>query len=352
MPNLYQSLFWQTGSLTYVAPLIFASLFLGLLFRSVGQSNSKQYSLVTLAIGALLTFIAGGFSEMYVTMQTVMIVIALVWLYILNLRQKHPHLVSLLFAGLVGSIIAMIVIVIAPGNTVRLAAQPEPPGVIEIVLLSLRFGLHFIGKSVLLHPVPAAISVLIPFSLGAWKENRVLQGDMGNFDYDGRIKRIFLWIAPVAAYIIMVSAMMPSAYGISAYPPDRSLSVPQFGFTLIVMIWGYFAGVMIKGLAWYQRWNQRFVSTLLVVMIGILLVAGPLYLSYRIAKQIPSAQSFAAEWDERDKYVYSTIESGESEVVLATLGRIGDLPDIRESSDHWINKCFASYYGLVAVTSE
>lgn len=351
MPNLYQSFFWQTGSFTYIAPLVFAALYLGIVIQSTTHSNQERISYVHLGSGALLTMIAGGFSEMYVAMQTVLIVIALGALYLSKHSRKYHHVVSLLFAGLVGSVVAMIIIIIAPGNAVRMLAQPSPPGVVELILLSLKFGLHFIGKSVLLHPVPAALAGLIPLSFGFWMKNDAVI-DKAEYTRNNRDRLIFLLVTPVAAYFIMVSAMMPSVYGVSAYPPDRALPVPQFGFTLIVILWSFFAGVTLKGLTWVRQWNQRLVTTLLLISIGILLIAGPLSLTYRIVIEIPSAKAFAAKWDERDMLVRSAVNEGLTEIELATIGRIGDLPDIRETSDHWINVCFAAYYDLDLVVSE
>jgi hypothetical protein len=65
-PNVSQSLFWQTGALTYVAPLIALSLYAGVVSRGVSKGHNYFY----LACAGILTFVAGGFSDAYVVLQT------------------------------------------------------------------------------------------------------------------------------------------------------------------------------------------------------------------------------------------------------------------------------------------
>src|SRR5438094_4143547 len=73
-PDLPQSLYWQTGMLTYLLPLILATFLLGWIRRATA-SDRLSYPALTLC--ALTTFVAGGLSETYLIPQNVALTLAL-----------------------------------------------------------------------------------------------------------------------------------------------------------------------------------------------------------------------------------------------------------------------------------
>src|SRR5215510_2297288 len=73
-PDLPQSLYWQTGMLTYLLPLILATVVIGIICRA---ARSGSINPGWLAACTVLTFVAGGLSETYLIPQNVAIALAL-----------------------------------------------------------------------------------------------------------------------------------------------------------------------------------------------------------------------------------------------------------------------------------
>src|SRR5438270_4423676 len=90
-PDLPQSLYWQTGMLTYLLPLILATFLIGWI-----RHGDRAWWAV--AMCGVVTFIAGGLSEAYLIPQNV--ALTLVLLVCVALRESRtPHLVAALAGG-------------------------------------------------------------------------------------------------------------------------------------------------------------------------------------------------------------------------------------------------------------
>ena len=98
--DLPQVLYWQTGLLTYVAPLICFTLLVGCIARWAVQPRDS------FAAGwrvLWLAFVAGGSNETFAAAQvaTLGVAVVLAWLYGRNMVRKR--LVTLLGASLAGA---------------------------------------------------------------------------------------------------------------------------------------------------------------------------------------------------------------------------------------------------------
>ncbi len=152
IPNIHQSLYWQTGMLTYIAPLIFAAIIIGIYIYNLRRATVHNLRGLALFLAAL-TSIAGGFSEMYVTLQTTAFLLALIIFMMISSDDRKRPISALLVAGLIGSIVSMAIIFFAPGNEIRQALTPDSPGLFTVIRLSMVFAFKFIGKSFLLSPL-------------------------------------------------------------------------------------------------------------------------------------------------------------------------------------------------------
>src|SRR5947209_9780423 len=164
-PNVAQSLYWQTGALTYITPIVLLSLYAGLFGHGLRRAESRgvRPSVLSLCGSAAVTFVAGGFSDAYVVLQTSGLLIA----FAACERYAHAGLKSamraLLLAGLVGSLLALAVVVLAPGNAIRQSYFPHPPGMFRILGLSSLYSLAFAARAVFKHPLVFALLLLLPF---------------------------------------------------------------------------------------------------------------------------------------------------------------------------------------------
>src|SRR5258708_213475 len=121
-PDLPQSLYWQTGMLTYLLPLIMATFLLGWIRRA---SASGRLSYLALALCALTTFVAGGLSETYLIPQNTALTLALLACAALWYRgQARPVWLAYLAAALAGGVLALVAIVVAPATAIRVSGTP------------------------------------------------------------------------------------------------------------------------------------------------------------------------------------------------------------------------------------
>jgi hypothetical protein len=62
-PTLIQSVYWQTGMLTYTAPLLLLTVYAGFLGSRVNREIPSRHGPTALLTGAGLPFLIAGFSE-------------------------------------------------------------------------------------------------------------------------------------------------------------------------------------------------------------------------------------------------------------------------------------------------
>ena len=81
-PSPFLSIYWMTGSLTYVPSLLLGTLLIALIRWSAGDGRRRM---ATIAGAGVVAFLAGGSNETYVVAQTV----ALAWRW--PLRAHHSR---------------------------------------------------------------------------------------------------------------------------------------------------------------------------------------------------------------------------------------------------------------------
>jgi hypothetical protein len=351
IPNVHQSLYWQTGMLTYIAPLIFATVIIGILTCNLRRATAHRLRGSALFL-TVLAAIAGGFSEMYVAMQTTAFLIAtVIFLMILSDDRKRP-ITTLLVAGLLGSIVSMVLIFFAPGNEIRQALTPDSPGLFNVIRLSLVFGFKFIGKSVLLSPLPTSLALLVPALITfALPSNGGGSGEIHPRSDQKHLYK-FLLLSPFVGYLLIASSMAPSVYGVSAFPEDRTLTIPQFVLTSTIIFWGSVGGLALKKRSSWIVQHKTRITVIGCCLAAVLLVLGPLLSANRNFNQVPTLRAYANRWDARDREIRAVKERGAIHLAVPALGFTGGLADIKDDPDYWVNRCFASYYGLETVVSE
>jgi len=160
-PSPFLSIYWMTGSLTYVPRLMLGTLLLAL----IGQPHgSGARGIAAIAAAGVVAFLAGGSNETYVVAQTVALAIA-VAVAISPLEIVSRSKLRVLGAGLLGSLVAAAVLVAAPGNAIRDAAirrvVGQHPSLGELPRLTVQFTWQFFQALVSTHWVSLlAVAVL------------------------------------------------------------------------------------------------------------------------------------------------------------------------------------------------
>ncbi len=123
-----QIVFWQTGILTYPISIILFFLGMGVAVRR--SSNPVKLKWWELVLWFAFAFISGGFSETGVVVQIALLALFLIILFVTKNRQRQI-LSPILIAAILGSVLSLLVITFAPGNSVRSAGFQHVPPLIQ-----------------------------------------------------------------------------------------------------------------------------------------------------------------------------------------------------------------------------
>jgi len=350
-PNVYQSLYWQTGMLTYTLPLILLAAYLGwLLFYADGLPDKIRHSWAIPASGAA-TFVLGGFSETFVSVQTALLIALFILSTIMLRGKKRRQVNAFIGAGIVGSVLAMLVIVLAPGNLVRRSLMPPSPDPLELIKKSLYDVYIFSVISFRRQPYIVALSVILPALVGFLTYQGVsLNKPLRLGDW---VRWLFpLVVIPVLTVVLILASIMPSEYAISSYPDDRVLIMPAYFLFLGMTLWGLSLGSRLRSLFVIQReWILLIASLAFVFFVCALLVFG--FVSARtLTDQVPIARQYAQAWDKRDRTLKHIVEDQDEPVAVPSLRHMGFLAEIGYDPDEWINRCVAQAYGVDAVVAK
>jgi hypothetical protein len=350
-PNVYQSLYWQTGMLTYTLPLILLTAYLGwLLFYADGLPDKSRRSWAIPASGAA-AFVFGGFSETYVSVQTALLIALFILSTIMLQGKKRRQVNAFLGAGIVGSLLAMLVIVIAPGNLIRRGLMPPSPDPLELIKKSIYDVYIFSVISFRRQPYIVALSVILPALVGFLTYQGVsLNKPLRPGDWARWLCPLV--VTPVFTAGLIMASIMPSEYAISSYPDGRVLIMPAYFLFFGMTLWGLSLGARLRSLFVIQReWILSIASLAFGFSVCALLVFG--FVSARtLTDQVPIARQYAQAWDKRDLTLKNIAEDQDEPIPVPSLRHMGFLAEIGYDPNEWINRCVAQAYGVDAVVAK
>lgn len=362
--SLYQSLYWQTGVITYVMPLVFGTTYFGLLGRiaMTGQTPGRGLAL----LGGTLTFVAAGFSESFAVLQLVGLILAL----FLSVALRPQGLLSkecqvFLLIGLIGAILGAALLVIAPGNDARMAEASavgllSPPSRSWFIWVktSARFGLD--SMMIACRPwrfvaMAACFPAVLAFTLTGKSES-----PSPNSIHVTESAKCMAFGAIIALGLIACS-FVPAAYVVSYLqanyqPPERLFVIPQFVFYCFVCLESYWMGIAARAI--HLRPTYRF-RLFVVGSFATLIIAGGS--ARTISAMSPTARNFAIAWDRQDEKIRAARTAGLRTVQVEGLPattynqrarRYFGLRLMDSASDNWVNQCAAEYYGLDFIVAE
>jgi Family of unknown function (DUF6056) len=345
-PDLSQSLYWQTGMLTYLLPLVLATFLIGWIRRG----RSEWWAV---GISGLVTFVGGGLSETYLIPQNVALTLALAAALVLAPRDtgRLAHLA----AALAGGVLALVVIVIAPATAGRVGGTPADlwlalsaaiaTGAFQVV----RLARYFAPTMLLCLAVPALVGSCAP-----------------------RIERRWFVIVTAVVAVTLPFCYFPSFYAQNGNPPARSLIVP--GAILI----GYliFVGIAVRGAASVSaepvadasladvsaadataagatadgaRRSPGFGRVRLAYVLAVALGLVPVVAAALSVPQVASAAQYAALFDAEDQQIRTSRDAGQTDLTAGPLPPNFGEEFITADRQHWFNICVARYYGVRSI---
>jgi len=365
-PTIYESLYWETGATTYIAPLILLAIFVGLLLR---PTLSESMPRTVMVISAGLTFVAGGFSETYAALQ--MCGLALGIVACVARRQISRKVMSVLVAGFAGSILSAAVFLVAPGNEARIATSAaetinEPPkSWLALIQLSIRFAIDSILGSVWASRPTNALALVLPAVLVSKMERR---GVTRSSETSIRDKKIKTWLvfSPIVGFVLIMASFAPTAY-IAAYvregyrPQPRLVVTANFVFFSVACISSYLIGVFLRtSSSTGQSLALRRVGQLLgFIVLPLLLI--PFNNARRTLALAPTVRAYAAGWDAQDRDIRAAKIEGLSQLQVHAVSSTSrnsrgnfyfGLRLMDSTPGNWVNGCAAEYYGVESINAQ
>lgn len=347
-PNVYQSVYWQTGVLTYVAPLVILALFAAWLFSRPSDAGASAGTLL-LSSGAMA--VAVGFSETVGSLIVAALAGSLVLIWLVGEGgDERACFLRLLGAGLAGAVLGMVVVAAAPGNASRQALLTPSSGFAEWLGETTRNAYIFSVKTLKDDPLRLALGLVLPFLLGAADRPKVISTS-GDRSFPTR-GLIFLATLPVFTFGLVMACMAPTQYAMSSYPDGRLLISASFAVAVGMALWGVAAGRWIRRVWPASAWPPAQAGLAATFLAVVLLGYSSLGVTRELLAPLPDARDFAARSDERLGKVLEASRAGVDSLPVASLTHMGGLDEISTDSSNWVNVCFAQAYGLQRVTAK
>jgi len=346
-PDDIQSFYWLTGSLTYTVPCIVGTFAAALIVRLARRLALNQGIHPLHLVGLFaLCLTAGLFNEPYTLVQGALVGCGLLFT-LLYAREQRGWWLTLITAAL-ASLTALIILVIAPGNSVRQTFFVAAPSPLTALVQSVQYALIFTASAINFNPPGVIMAILVGIAIpGVVQHKSIQRGDTHASQWTRR-KYLMLMVLYITAWLLVCTAFMfPGLYATQMPPPGRSFAIIMW----VYMPWWVGLGALLRLSLWgnarlnagVERWNMRLVRLAVVVHAVWAVNEAILPVTYSL--------SYGAEWDARAATLTTATATDDIIVVPLPheLATIRGLDTIGADSSFWVNICAARYYGVRAL---
>jgi len=333
-PNVPQSLYWWGGMRGYIPPLLFITLYAVLFQRFVAKNRSGKELLLWLGVSFMITFMGGGFSETFTPVQVVFFVFLIGFGLTARKFDFRSPTFKFIAIGLVGAVIALIVMVAAPGNTKRQAFFPGSPDIFTILSISLRGYLAFVKELV---GTPDKIAGLAGISAAA-----IWWGLQTRPEHAPKS-----WAAPaiILTGLVFAFGCFPSAaYGMSDVPPERTLIIPAYFLVISLLSAGFIGG---QWLTLHIKPRYDF-SVNIGFGIGVmaLMLCSAWWNGQALYSNRQKYLDYAVLWDRMNAQVLQARSAGKESVMIPRMENWAGLDSPNDNPKFWLNYCYSKYYDI------
>ena len=332
-PNLYQSFYWRSGSITYTLPIILFNLLLVILIDSL----KNRITWWNILLCSILSFITMGFSETNTAMQLVLMTLCLICLIIYKRFTKEQKInINLWYVALLSSLLGFTLLLLAPGNRVRMNYMPQPPDFTQWIYLSNRYALGLLYNNFTSNLVSRFISGLIGITIGL-----IFPVNLIN---PSKNLKLYALTSFIVVYGLLVAACAPSAFAESAYLEERAQTGANFVITFIWIIGSILIGVYFA---------HKFSNKSLKIVIFVSLIVSNIFICWEViyfSKTLPEYYKKAVLWDARAEYIKNQKDEGSVELIVPSIDSIDGLFELSPDPNHWVNRCAAGYYQVNSIS--
>jgi hypothetical protein len=332
-PDIPQSLFWWNGMRSYALPLVVLTSFV--LLYQLNQEYFKLSPPLVYGLGFFLFFVSGGISETMAVAQTAFLLF-FIGLQLLKLVNRPATELIALFFCLAGAAVSVIVVILSPGNAIRQALLPPPPGLQTILSISIQAYISFLGSLFL---TPSAIAATLGAILAA-----LWIGGQSQMSSPAQVPLICACL--LGGILVSFACFPPGVYGYSEPPPPRVMIIPIFFLMAGILSASFLSGVRLADKVGAQQTTSSALLTAAVLLTGYaaLSTASILYQQRHIYTD------FAERWDQVDAQILQARANDQDTVTIPAMNVwTGGGGDPTDNPRFWVNQCYSLYYGLTVL---
>jgi hypothetical protein len=234
----------------------------------------------------------------------------------------------------------MVVMIISPGNALRLATFHQAKDLFSIISVAATSAANFIFYSLKGLWVPFGvlffINVLIAF----------IFIDLRDLEMCPRNSIFIFLITALATFFLIVCVCAPTAYGMMAYPEERVLMLAQFILICGVSLEGLIIGYSLR----HIKGNPSIVK---IISLGVLFILC-LYPLSNMDDRLAGLEFYrnrARLWDIREIAIDKLLDKGENNLVVPALDSHAEIAELTDDINYWVNQCAANYYGIESISA-
>ena len=341
-PDLYETLYWRAGMTSHFAPVVFIPFFGTFLLKQIRRASVRFPSLWIQAACFLVPLLIGGFSEPPTALMITVLGLAILAAWWWGDVRTRRSVFLLLFWSLLGAMTALIVMALAPANSIRM--QTPPPPLPELVLRIIAYPSYFIVDTLRALPLPTLLSIIVTTTLFyvqyAYPAQSVASQARSRLG-------ILMIVVVVLAYLFIAASFAPSAYG-QSFPVPRARFTGRVVMTVALMIEGALLGTLLAQIR--TPVSQSVHTRSLAVLALMILMLYPLRTAWRTSEDIPLYQQSAAAFDRREVEIREMKAKGEQDLVVRFLSEV-PIQDLGDRTGFRLNRCAAALYGVNSIVA-
>jgi len=331
-PNIHQSVYWRAAMVHYFLPVPALLLLLLWIFK---KPKLKRERILRSVLVFMITFFLAGLSESYAALQGgVFALIFLLYLVLLS-KKQNQHLMVFSIASIFGTIAALLVMIVSPGNALKMTTLEQAPNVLSVIAISINSTVDFIYFSIRGLWLPFCILLMLgvltsfiylPYSVTSFLKRKVI---------------VSTFLIPLITFLLIFCICMPTAYGMMAYPEKRVLMLAQIVLVFAIFCIGALVGMLIKPTL------SKFRFTKVVSIISLLVLSFYPLLSYASLINFAKLYQKRAElWDQQYQEITQQKAEGKTNLVITAIDAHSEIAEMRDYKTFWVNGCVAQYYNV------
>ena len=339
-PDLYETLYWRAGMTSHFAPVVLIPFFGLFLLWQIRHAGRRMPSLWVHVACFVTPFLLGGLSEPPTAVMITVLGLGILAAWRWSDVRSRRYILIVLFWALAGAFAALLVMALAPANSIRM--QTPPPPLPELILRVILYPSYFIRDTLRTLPIPTLVSVAAPallFYVQYTQSSRQLSREARN-----RLG-ILMVLVLLLAYLLIAASFAPSAYG-QSYPAPRARFAGRVLMTTALMMEGALLGILVARVVALQSVLAR---SLALIFLAVLLLY-PLRTAQRLSQDIPVYRQRAAAWDAREVEIRALKKDGARDLIVRFL-RTERSQDLGDRADFRLNRCAAALYGVNSIVA-